>query len=83
MKSDPLFTLSNPNIIVTRIEPAKSGFRIRIFNAGGAPETFRINWEALQPSKISVSRKYGEFMEMNPVRELDIEAFGIIEMEVE
>ena len=82
-KADPLFTLSNPNVIVTRIEPAGGGFRIRLFNAGGAPESLRINWIAFQPSRINIGRQYGEVVEMNTIGEIDLVAFEILEIVVE
>ncbi|MBK7214841.1 MAG: glycoside hydrolase [Bacteroidales bacterium] len=77
-----LFTISNSNVIATSIVPERQGLRIRLFNAGGAPESFSIKWQQFQPTSIRISGEKEETKASPQTGELKIPAHGIMEIEV-
>ncbi len=77
-----LFTLSDPNILLTSMVPEGKGFRIRLFNAGGSPVDFRIRWGSLQPLKLSLLNGNENLNTLQPDTLLHLPASGIMEMEI-
>jgi hypothetical protein len=58
--SGSLLTLTAPGIVATSLMPSEDGkaVMIRLFNAGGKPEEFRIRWGAFKPTKVFFSSLY-------------------------
>lgn len=75
-----LFTLSNPNILVTSVEKNETGYKVRCFNAGGAPESFHINWGKLQPLKLEVITTSGAKEAAGKADTFFLAASGIMEI---
>lgn len=52
-----LFSISVPGVVVTALKPSNDGkaIMIRLFNAGGMPQTFGISWKTFTPTKVYLS----------------------------
>lgn len=79
-----LFALSSPGIVATSVKPATDGKAviIRLFNAGGKPEEFRVLWKDLKPSKVYVSSVF-EGKDAEAGATLTLPAFGILTLRCE
>jgi len=58
-ETESLFSLKNEGIIVTALVPQNDGYLIRLYNAGGKPDTLEIVWKD-KPSDIYFSDLDGE-----------------------
>jgi len=74
-----LFTISNPKVVATTVMPVEGGLRIRLFNTGGAPESFRINWINCKPSRVKCQGAATNETVL-PGTILNLPAFGILEL---
>ncbi|MBK7172890.1 MAG: glycoside hydrolase [Bacteroidales bacterium] len=81
-KKLPLFTLSNPNVIATLVEPTQEGFRIRLFNAGGVPGVCKMEWNAFKPSGMVIKTHADQSIELKAGESIEFPEFGIVEVEV-
>jgi alpha-mannosidase len=77
-----LFTISSPNVIATLVTPVGRGLIIRLFNAGGAPEKFQIKWTAFDALSMDIRDAAGIFQSLTPDADLNLPAFGIMDVAV-
>jgi alpha-mannosidase len=75
-----LFEISNPNVVATWVEAMPSGFKIRLFNAGGAPESFSLAFPSFKPAKMILFKENGKAETLIPGQKIFLPAFGIMEM---
>jgi len=57
----------------------EGGLRIRLFNTGGAPESFRINWINCKPSRVKCQGAATNETVLHGTI-LNLPAFGILEL---
>ena len=79
MAYESLFTVSNDRIMVTSVIPSPEGYRVRLYNAGGAPEEFRINSGRIKIRTLKIIREDGSYEYIQPDKVLRLPAFGIME----
>jgi alpha-mannosidase len=79
-----LFALSSRGIVTTSVKPSTDGKAviIRLFNAGGKPEEFRLLWKDLKPAKVYRSSVL-ETADEEAGESLTLPAFGIITLRCE
>ncbi|MEA1887042.1 MAG: glycoside hydrolase family 38 C-terminal domain-containing protein [Bacteroidota bacterium] len=72
---EPLFRITNDNIICTGLVPAEDGYLIRLYNAGGAPEKLNINFRD-EPAEVWISGFDGE-IESSYKNGMMVPGFGV------
>jgi alpha-mannosidase len=77
-----LFTISDPGIFATSVLPLNNGFKIRLFNGGGAPENFVMEWGNIKPLSMKIRNAEGTYESLQPNSVLKLPAFGIMDVEV-
>jgi hypothetical protein len=79
-----LFKLTSSQVVVTSLLPSDDGkaMMIRLYNAGGRPESFSIEWKSLKPRKVFVSSLFETKDELAPAS-LSLPAYGILTLRCE
>ncbi len=79
-----LFGVSVPGVAVTSVKPSADGAAVivRLFNCGGKPETFTLQWKGLRPSKVYRS-SVNETKDGEVGTSLSLPAFGIMTVRCE
>ncbi|HQO26794.1 MAG TPA: hypothetical protein PLK89_13865 [Acidobacteriota bacterium] len=79
-----LFTVDSPAVVVTSLIPLPEGdgMLVRLYNAGGRPETTSLQWRRFHPAAVWLSNPAGE--RLRPVDgPLSLPAFGLATLRVE
>lgn len=82
--SGSMFSISSPGVVVSSVLPSadRKALMVRLFNAGGRPDNFRIEWGTLKPKKVFYSSLY-ETEDAEAGKELSLPAFGILTLRCE
>jgi hypothetical protein len=80
----PLFTVDTPAVVVTGLVPLPEGggMLVRLYNAGGRPETASLQWGRFRPAAVWLSNPAGA--RLRPVDgPVFLPAFGLVTLRVE
>jgi len=81
---ETLFKLSSPEIVVTSLRRSDDGraLMIRLYNAGGRPERFSVEWNSIKPRKVFISSLL-ETQDEPATASLSLPAYGILTLRCE